>query len=544
MWFGNMVTMKWWGDLWLNESFATFLAYYALENCESGFPGTMLKFCKEVKHLALFEDQLSTTHPIMLDCPDTDTAFENFDGITYQKGAAVLFQLLKLMGEDNFKLAIHRYLKDGAWRNSEPEDLIKSFSPYCSFDFRQWFQDWFAREGVNNVRAEVIAENDIIKNIKLLQGSDSGQTLRSHTACMALVYDRDDKNAEIKSADIFYEGECTENTDFCQQKAPDFIFCNYRDYDYVNCVLSESSLNWLKRGKLCSIDNELLRMQIWNSLIDMVNNRHLSPLIFCELSLVYADKEKNDDIFTHFMRYVLEFMAGFYPDKKRKQDSSALFELARKELETNGTKLSVDRQKLWFMYLIFAALREEDFNLLCQFTDQEHFFGIKLDIEMRWQIIKLLALHRHKRFPELLEDMQKRDKSNSGLNQANSAKALFTKDKKSLFNDIFENNELSVNRKTALMRAVFHHEQLAESTELVEPYFTRLAEVCRSDDKIFRQYCINYMFPFYHTEIALQHTSELVNGDFPESLKKLLKVKIEMMQRRLLIMEKFFGEKI
>jgi hypothetical protein len=140
--------------------------------------------------------------------------------------------------------------------------------------------------------------------------------------------------------------------------------------------------------------------------------------------------------------------------------------------------------------------------------------------------------------------MQKRDKSNSGLNQANSAKALFTKDKKSLFNDIFENNELSVNRKTALMRAVFHHEQLAESTELVEPYFTRLAEVCRSDDKIFRQYCINYMFPFYHTEIALQHTSELVNGDFPESLKKLLKVKIEMMQRRLLIMEKFFGEKI
>ncbi len=152
MWFGDLVTMKWWDDLWLNESFAEWACYHAaVENTE--FDEAWTGFTNARKNWAYRQDQLPSTHPIAADNVDLRAVEVNFDGITYAKGASVLKQLVAWVGLENFLTGLQGYFKDFEFSNSEFADLLAALEKSSGRELESWAHEWLQTAGVNTLAA-------------------------------------------------------------------------------------------------------------------------------------------------------------------------------------------------------------------------------------------------------------------------------------------------------------------------------------------------------------------------------------------------------
>ena len=153
MWFGDLVTMRWWDDLWLNESFATWAS--ALAQAEATrWPTAWTTFCQLQKAWAYQQDQLPSTHPIAADIPDIAAVEVNFDGITYAKGASVLKQLVAYVGRDHFLAGVRRYFSEHAWGNATLGDLLGALQESSGRELSGWSKEWLETAGVNTLRPE------------------------------------------------------------------------------------------------------------------------------------------------------------------------------------------------------------------------------------------------------------------------------------------------------------------------------------------------------------------------------------------------------
>ena len=159
-WFGNLVTMEWWDDLWLNESFAEFISFFAIEKINSKLQKPLNPagiYFRNSKSYGYEADELdNATHPIRGDVPDTDVAQSIFDPITYEKGAATLKQLMFLVSEDSFSAAISNYFNVFAWSNANINDFLMQFEPYFPttvVDIDTWQKSWLQSASLNVIEA-------------------------------------------------------------------------------------------------------------------------------------------------------------------------------------------------------------------------------------------------------------------------------------------------------------------------------------------------------------------------------------------------------
>ena len=173
MWFGNLVTMEWWNDLWLNESFATFMAYTGL-HYNTEYTESWSNFFSNRKQWGYKEDQWRTTHPIETDISSTTVASSSFDGITYAKGASSLKQLVFLIGEDNFKKGLADYFKEFSTKNTRRVDFINSLQKHTTENLNAWTKEWLQTKGLNSVKASFSCEKGKISQILFEQGVLSG----------------------------------------------------------------------------------------------------------------------------------------------------------------------------------------------------------------------------------------------------------------------------------------------------------------------------------------------------------------------------------
>jgi aminopeptidase N len=162
MWFGDLVTMRWFNDLWLNESFATYMAYVSMDRA-TRFKEAWLDFATKMKARAKAQDQLPTTHPIVADIPDVDAVHLNFDSITYEKGASVLKQLVAWVGEEAFFKGINLYFRRLEYGNSELPDFLGPLEEASGRDLRTWARLWLEQAGVNTIGAEYELEGGRIR---------------------------------------------------------------------------------------------------------------------------------------------------------------------------------------------------------------------------------------------------------------------------------------------------------------------------------------------------------------------------------------------
>ena len=187
MWFGDLVTMRWWNDLWLNESFATYMSYLAMQEATRFRGGAWPAFHARMKAWAYEQDQLVTTHPISGAVPDTDATFLNFDGITYGKGASVLKQLVAAIGREGFRDGMRHYFRTHAWGNTTLAQFLAALSHGAGRDLEEWSQLWLEQAGLNTLSAEWEAPDGRLSAFAVAQGAPPDHpTLRPHRVEIAL----------------------------------------------------------------------------------------------------------------------------------------------------------------------------------------------------------------------------------------------------------------------------------------------------------------------------------------------------------------------
>ncbi|MEZ4818462.1 MAG: aminopeptidase N [Bdellovibrionota bacterium] len=288
MWFGNLVTMKWWNDLWLNESFATFAAYIA-NSTNPDFPDTWKQFT-DIKQWAYDTDAQVTTHPIEAHMPSSDDAFANFDGITYGKGAASLQQLFYLIGEDAFRDGMRTYFKKHAWSNTVRTDFTNALATQTDLDLNTWSKQWLQTAGTNTLASNYTCKEGKIDTFIIEQSAPEDSTqLRMHRNEGALL---DTSFNVYKTAPQLIKGKTTRVSTFEGQPCPALVLLNANDKDFVRVALDEKSIAFL-HDNISSIPSETLRANLWATLWDMTKKNKLGITAYTDMVDSHLPQEKD-----------------------------------------------------------------------------------------------------------------------------------------------------------------------------------------------------------------------------------------------------------
>ena len=486
MWFGDLVTMEWWNDLWLNESFASYLAAVAQERAMKS-KATWLDFFSG-KTWGYWQDQLVSTHPIETVVPDVRTAKGNFDGITYAKGAASLKQLHFFVGEEGFKNGLRDYFKRFAFSNTKRQDFIGAIAMASKTDLSDWTAKWLQTAGPNRVVATPICENGKLTKLTVEQKPSVSGTLSPHRTRLGF-FELDEDELELdETVDVTYT---TATTDVPVKKmdCPDFILPNMHDLDYALYSLDEKSIEKAKVA-ITNLPDPLSRLMVWNMLYQMTRDSELSPAIYMHLALE-ALKHESDDLLLGSLlgrNSNLKSLYAFYLDKEERAKFAPQLETliwARME----KAKAQSSLQMSFFDFYVSIAQTPDSVNrLFDMLTKNTPPKGITLDQDRRWAVIMNLSTNGHAEAMKLLTEEVKRDPSTMGKRMAFVGKAAFPlKSQKDLmWKELFNNKNIThSDLEEAGMR--MHGVNYPElSTPFLDAYFKKLTTMKWKDhdDKV------------------------------------------------------------
>jgi len=427
-WFGDLVTMKWWNGLWLNESFASFMGTLATANATE-FDYAWRSFYAGGKQGAYDKDSRVTTHPIEVPVPTTGNAFDNIDAITYSKGASVLKQLRHLLGEEVFRKGVSEYLHTYAWQNATLNDFIGSLAKAANRDLSQWTQDWLYTAGVNTLEANFQCSNGAISSFTLIQtAAVTGQpVLREQKVQIALLRKHRQQLALTKTVAVTYQGASTQVPALIGEQCPDLVYPNYDDWGFVKVKLDDRSFE-TARNQLASVTDPLLRSMLWQSLWDSVMAGNLPLNHYLDTVFVNLPKEHDYTLIGQILRTLhtsqhwLAQMAPLHADY-RDQVARALAQMSlRLTMETAGNS---DLQRRWFdAYIDFASDAESLAHLNELLNGKAKLDGIILDQDTRWHIVRQLNRYDYPGSETLLKQEAAKDNSDTGIKAAIAATVI------------------------------------------------------------------------------------------------------------------------
>ncbi len=293
MWFGDLVTMRWWDDLWLNESFATYMGNDAQAEATK-YTSAWVDFANGDKSWAAQQDQLPTTHPIAADVPDVSTGRLNFDGISYAKGASVLRQLVAWVGEEAFFGGVRDYFKEHQWGNASLRDFLSPLERHSGRDLAEWTRQWLQTAGMNVLQAEVATTADgMIESCAIVQTAATPRfpTLRSHRVGVGL-YDLDDDGrlVRIERLELDVAGERTDLEALRRRARPALLLLNDGDLTFAKIRLDDVSTQTVI-DHLSDLDDALARSLIWAAVWDMTRDGELPASRYIDLVARHAPHE-------------------------------------------------------------------------------------------------------------------------------------------------------------------------------------------------------------------------------------------------------------
>ena len=288
MWFGDLVTMTWWDDLWLNESFAEFASHFAQEQIRAehgGRANPWATFSNQRKTWAYRQDQLPSTHPIAADMVDLEAVELNFDGITYAKGASALRQLVAFVGEEDFLAGVRTYFAEHAWGNTELDDLLHHLEAASGRDLSFFTTQWLQQAGVNTLAAEWDADGDTFTRFGIRQwASEQWPTLRRHRIALGFYDLVDGRLTRTRRFEFDIDGAYTEVPEVVGQARPDLLLLNDDDLTYAKIRLDAGSLATLV-AHVHELDDELARALAWGATWDLTRDGEMAASDYVELVL-------------------------------------------------------------------------------------------------------------------------------------------------------------------------------------------------------------------------------------------------------------------
>ena len=289
MWFGDLVTMRWWNDLWLNESFAEWASHHAMARA-TRYSQAWTSFGNQRKTWAYRQDQLPSTHPIASDAPDLQTVKLNFDGITYAKGASALRQLVAWVGEEEFFAGLRAYFQAHRWGNTELHDLLVELERTSGRDLSAWTREWLQTAGVNLLRPDVVySDADTYGTVAIVQepprmppGLDP--VLRSHRLRVGLYDLVDGILTRTEQIELDVVGARTELPQLAGRRASDLLLINDDDLTFAKIRLGGRS-SATAIAHLGDLDQPMPRALVWGAAWDMTRDAEWSAGDYLQLAL-------------------------------------------------------------------------------------------------------------------------------------------------------------------------------------------------------------------------------------------------------------------
>ncbi|MFJ5560355.1 aminopeptidase N [Streptomyces sp. NPDC093250] len=393
MWFGDLVTMEWWDDLWLKESFADFMGTFSMVRA-TRFTDGWTTFANRRKAWAYRADQLPSTHPITADIRDLQDAKLNFDGITYAKGASVLKQLMAYVGEEAFLEGARRYFKRHAYGNTRLGDLLSVLEETSGRNMAAWSRAWLQTAGVNSLTPQVLLDADgRVDELAVVQEApESHPELRPHRVAVGL-YRRTGSGAleRYAQAETDIQGPRTVVAELAGADAPELVLVNDDDLTYCKTRFDETSLATL-REHLGALTDSLARAVCWSALWNMTRDALLPAREFIDLVLRFADRESDIGVLQMVHAWAESAVVHYTAPELRAQAGRRLAEGAMSQLY--AAEAGSEHQLAWARFFAHTADAPADFELLTSLLDGSAAIeGLEVDQELRWAFLEPLAAH-------------------------------------------------------------------------------------------------------------------------------------------------------
>jgi aminopeptidase N len=477
MWFGNLVTMRWWDDLWLNESFATYASVLAQVEA-TRFTNGWTTFANTEKTWAYRQDQLPSTHPVAADIHDIEDVKVNFDGITYAKGASVLKQLVAWVGQDAFMAGLRSYFQKHEFGNTVLADLLAELEEASGRDLHGWAKEWLETAGCNTLRAAFETGPDgAFTAFSLLQeGPADHPTLRSHRVAVGLYDLVDGALVRTHREELDVVGAKTEVPGLLGRKQPALVLVNDDDLTFAKIRLDERSLATLVEH-IGDFADSLPRALCWAAAWDMTRDAEMPTRDYVALVQRGIGGETDIGVVQSLLRQAQIAITLFADPAWSPSGRLALATSARAAVAE--AEPGSDLQLAWVRALGSLATSDEhlDFveGLLSGTTGLE---GLSVDAELRWHLLYRLAVVGRAAL-EAIDAELANDPTAAGERHAAACKAArpLPEAKAKAWHDLVETDELPNAHITAVINGFAQPEQADLLSPYLDKYFAALAPI-------------------------------------------------------------------
>jgi aminopeptidase N len=530
MWFGDLVTMRWWDDLWLNESFATY-ASVLCQTSATRWKDAWATFANAEKTWAYRQDQLPSTHPIATDAPDVQTAEVNFDGITYAKGASVLKQLGAYVGVEKFLAGLRDYFTEHAYGNTTLADLLRALEKSSGRNLGDWSKLWLETAGINTLRPQfAVGADGAFTSFDILQFAPTdvaaSNTVRPHRLAVGFYEEQDGRLVRTERVELDVTGERTSVPELIGKRRPALLLVNDDDLTYCKQRLDDVSLATLRTGGIAKLESPLTRALCWSAAWDMTRDGELPTRDYIALVVAGAEHETDIGVMQSLTRQALRALEIYADPAWAPEGYVALGNAAMSALRSAAP--GSDHQLAWVHALLGSTRSDEQIafvrGLLDGSTDLE---GLAVDDELRWSIVMTLSALGAVGPDEIRAELE-RDPSAAGQRYAATARALqpTVEAKAEAWRLALDDDTLPNAMQEAVIAGFAHPTQGALVAPYVERYFAEIRDVWDRRTSELAQNVVVGLFPTWTSTItpttAAAAEAFLAGDDVPSSLARLV----------------------
>jgi aminopeptidase N len=540
MWFGDLVTMKWWNDLWLNESFAEWASAQASADVTE-WTEAWTTFAMMEKSAAYRQDQLPSTHPVVATINDLEDVQVNFDHITYAKGGSVLKQLVAWVGLDAFYAGVAAYFKKHAYSNTELKDLLAELETTSGRELTEWSKVWLETAGVNTLRPEIETGKDgVITKFDILQTAVTDYpTIRPHRLAVGFYALQGGKLVRTERVELDVAGDRTSVADLVGKTKPDLVLLNDDDLAYAKIRLDDDSLA-VAMEHLKDIDDALARALVWGAAWDAMRDGETRASDYVNLVLDNIASETESTTIRVTLTQLLT-AARFYvtPGKRDAvitQVGDALWALAE------GAEAGSDAQFQFVKF--FAAVPSTPAHVAALKALREgtsSLSGLEIDADLDWELLEGLVLCGAAGQPEIDAAL---DADNTANGQQAAARARATiptaAAKKAAFDSLVDKDDQSNVIVRSIGVGYTHTNDPSSLAEQVAPYFDSITTVWKSRSYKIAEYIVLGLYP---TPLVSQELADATkawlatNNDIP-ALRRLVVENLAGIERALVAQKK------
>jgi aminopeptidase N len=527
MWFGDLVTMRWWDDLWLNESFATWASVVSQAEATE-YRNAWTTFANVEKSWAYRQDQLPSTHPVAADIPDLQAVEVNFDGITYAKGASVLKQLVSYVGQDEFLSGLRLYFSRHAYGNATFDDLLAALTEASGRDLSGWSSEWLRTTGLNALSASYTLDDaGRYASFAVVQGGarPGAEERRTHRLAVGIYGGAGGPGTPIDRrhrVELDVTGERTEVPELIGVEAGDLVLVNDDDLTYCTMRLDATSLTTLI-DRIGDITEPLPRTLCWSAAWEMTREAELRARDFVTLVLSGIGAESEVGVVQRLLLQAQTALASYAEPSWAVAEGWPAF--VARLLDLARADPGSDQQLAVVNALAGSVLTAEALTTLAGWRDgSAPLEGLTVDTDLRWRLLHALVAHGTVGESEI-EAEYARDNTATGRRMAERARALIPTPEakaeawqRAVYDDTLPN---AIN--SALIMGFSHPAQQALLTDYVPTYFAAVDEVWARRSSEQAQPMVQGLFPSWAVEQAtVEAADRWLADEHPPALRRLV----------------------